>query len=145
METLKSNFIILTEHKLIIEHLSGVLELESYKRFKKTVIYNELYSSSYNYIINFKNVDFKMSPSEVIQYVEFLKKIPEITGNKKLAFITNSPNQIVPATIYKMKQGENNNQTVEIFSTYEKALHWINTDLTINELVTIFKELKNNY
>jgi hypothetical protein len=82
-----------------------------------------------------------MTPNEIEDYVNYLKQIPKILGDKKLAFLTRTPNQIVPATIYKMKQNELN-QTVDIFSTYESALNWLKTDLTSDELIVIFKELK---
>jgi len=67
--------------------------------------------------------------------------MPEILTQKKLAFITRTPNQIVPATLYKMKQNELN-QTVEIFSTYESALNWLKSELTPDKLDVVYKELK---
>ena len=141
MTPLKSNYKILEKYNLIIECHEGSLDIDSYKNFKVKVIDNPSYKNSLNYIINFKNVDFKMTPNEIEDYVNYLKQIPKILGDKKLAFLTRTPNQIVPATIYKIKQNELN-QTVDIFSTYESALNWLKKDLTLDELIVIFKELK---
>ncbi|WP_111708347.1 hypothetical protein [Lutibacter citreus] len=141
MPHLKSNYQILKKHNLIVEYHENTLDINSYKPFKTKIIENPLYSNSLNYIINFKNVDFIMTPNEIVEYINYLKLTPKILGKKKLAFITRTPNQIVPATLYKMKQNELN-QSVEIFSTYESALDWLQTDLTAEQLVEIFKELK---
>ena len=141
MTTLKSSYKILPHYNLIVEYHENSLNIHSYRTFKSNLFEDSLYSKSLNYIINFKNVDFKMSPNEIDEYVDDLKKIPEILAKKKLAIITRTPNQIVPATLYKMKQNELN-QTVEIFSTYESALNWLKIDLTPEGLDEIYKELK---
>lgn len=142
MNPSKSNYKILVNHNIIVEYHEGTLELNSYKTFKTKMFNDPLYTNSLNYIMNFKNVNFKMTHNEIEEYVHQLKQITKILGKKKLAFITRTPNQIVPATIYKMKQNEIGNQTVDIFSTYESALNWLQTDLTSNELINIFIELK---
>jgi len=100
-----------------------------------------LYSPNYNYIINFKNVEFKIKPEEIKEYVSSLKQNPKIFGNKNLAIITKTPDQTVPVTIYKMKQ-QGINQLVEVFSTYEAALQWLNSSLTSKKLDSLFLELK---
>lgn len=141
MNTLKSTYKILPDHNLIVEYHENTLDIHSYRTFKSNLFEDTLYSNSLNYIINFKNVDFKISPNEIEEYVSDLKKMPEILTQKKLAFITRTPNQIVPATLYKMKQNELN-QTVEIFSTYESALNWLKSELTPDKLDVVYKELK---
>ncbi|UMB60697.1 hypothetical protein MHL31_00445 [Lutibacter sp. A80] len=138
---LKSNYKILLNYNLIVEYHEDALDINSYRDFKTKLIEDPLYSKHLNYIINFKNVDFNISSNDIDSYVEHLKQIPKILSEKKLAFITRTPNQIVPATLYKMKQNELN-QKVEIFSTYESALDWLNIDLTPENLDIVYKELK---
>lgn len=142
MQHIKSNYKILQNKDLIIEYHEGILELNPYKTFKVKIFDDPLYTNSLNYIVNFKNVNFKMTPDDIEEYCNYLKQIPKILGKKKIAFITRTPNQIVPATIYKMKQNELGNQTVDIFSTYESALNWLQSDITPNELDLVFNELK---
>ncbi|UMB55083.1 hypothetical protein MKD41_06305 [Lutibacter sp. A64] len=141
MLTSKSSYKILPDHNLIVEYHEKKIDIHSYSTFKLKIIEDPLYSKHLNYIINFKNVDFKISPNEIEEYVVDLKKLSSILVKKKLAFITRTPNQIVPATLYKMKQNELN-QAVEIFSTYESAINWLKIDLTPNELDEVYKELK---
>lgn len=139
---LKSHYKVLPTYHLIIEHHTGVLDMESYKKFKALLLNDASYSPNYNYIINFKNVEFKIKPEEIKEYASSLKQNPKVFGNKNLAIITKTPDQTVPVTIYKMKQ-QGINQSVEVFSTYEVALQWLNSSLTAKELDSLFLKLKN--
>lgn len=137
----KSSYKILKNHNIIVEYHEGPIDLNSYISFKTLIFNNPSYSSSLNYIVNFKNVNMNVNINDVEKYIDHLKQIPNVLGKKRVALLTRTPNQIVPTTIYKMKESELS-RSVEIFSTYESALNWLQTDLTSNELINIFKELK---
>lgn len=141
MNSLKSSFIILNQHHIIIEYHQDTLNLNSYLAFKTSVFKHPLYSNSHNILVNFKNVNFQIDASEVEKFADFINQSQKNAQAKKVAFITKTPNQFVPTTIYKIKQN-NPTYAVEIFSTYESALKWLKSDLCAEQLDTIFKDLK---
>jgi hypothetical protein len=64
-------------------------------------------------------------------------------GARKVAFVTNTPNQVVSTTIYKTIKS-NLIQTSEIFSTNENALKWLNfSESSIQELKASILECAN--
>lgn len=143
MSTLKSNYTILSEYNLVLEFHSGILTAENYIEFKKDLINNEHFKANLNHFIHFKNVKFDTNPKDISEFIDFLKGKSQSLGNRKIAFVTNTPNQVVSTTIYKLMQ-ENLNQQVEIFSTEENALKWLNIPNSgkneISEIIKIFKK-----
>jgi len=139
---LKSNYTILLNHNLVIEFHSGILTALNYIEFKKKLLNDSLFKADLNHLIDFKNVKFNTNPTDISDFVDFLKSRTQFLGNRKVAFVTNTPNQVVSTTIYKLTQG-NLNQEVEIFSTEENALKWLNIpNSVIKDVLKIIKKLK---
>ncbi len=142
MSTLKSNYTILSENNLVLEFHSGILTAENYIEFKKDLINNKNFKANLNHFIHFKNVKFDTTPNDISQFINFLKSRSQSLGKRKIAFITNTPNQVVSTTIYKLML-EDLTQQVEIFSTEENALKWLNiSDSGRNEVLEIIKTFK---
>ena len=142
MSKLKSNYTILLNHNLVIEFHSGILTALNYIEFKKKLLNDSLFKADLNHLIDFKNVKFNTNPTDISDFVDFLKSRTQFLGNRKVAFVTNTPNQVVSTTIYKLTQG-NLNQEVEIFSTEENALKWLNIpNSVIKDVLKIIKKLK---
>lgn len=142
LSTLKSNYTILSENNLVLEFHSGILTAENYIEFKKDLINNKHFKANLNHFIHFKNVKFDTAPSDISEFVAFLEKNSHQIGQRKIALITNTPNQVVSTTIYKLMQN-NSNQSVEIISINENALKWLlipNDD--INEVLKVIISLK---
>jgi hypothetical protein len=139
---LKSNYTILLNHNLVIEFHSGILTALNYIEFKKKLLNDSLFKADLNHLIDFKNVKFNTNPTDISDFVDFLKSRTQFLGNRKVAFVTNTPNQVVSTTIYKLTQG-NLNQEVEIFSTEENALKWLNIpNSVIKDVLKIINKLK---
>lgn len=142
MSKLKSNYTILLNHNLVIEFHSGILTALNYIEFKKKLLNDSLFKADLNHLIDFKNVKFNTNPTDISDFVDFLKSRTQFLGNRKVAFVTNTPNQVVSTTIYKLTQG-NLNQEVEIFSTEENALKWLNIpNSVIKDVLKIINKLK---
>jgi len=139
---LKSNYTILLNHNLVIEFHSGILTALNYIEFKKKLLNDSLFKADLNHLIDFKNVKFNTNPTDISDFVDFLKSRTQFLGNRKVAFVTNTPNQVVSTTIYKLTQG-NLNQEVEIFSTEENAVKWLNIpNSVIKDVLKIINKLK---
>ena len=124
MATLKSSYKIISEHNIIIEFHKGNIEVDSYIKFKEKTFNDEDFKTGLNYLIHFKNVTFFTPQEDIKKFVNFIKNNAPKLGKRKVALITNTPNQVVSTTIYKTMQA-NLNQEVEIFSTDEAALNWL--------------------
>ena len=127
MNTLISKYKISKENNLIIEIHKGTLDIDSFINFKTKLTKDSLFTNSLNYYIDFKNVTFVLSENDVDKYLHFLKNNSDYLGKRKIAIITNTPNQVVYATFFKMKR-TNSLQLIEVFSTSKSALAWLEID-----------------
>lgn len=140
MSGLISNYKILKEHNLIVEYHSGILDADSFMEFKKSITLDPLFLPSLNYFVHLKMVTFSTNLEDINKYVRFLDANSKVYGNRRVALITNTPNQVVSTTIFKMMQ-QNKSQSVEIFSTNESALEWLNSNLNKNEILDVLVSL----
>jgi hypothetical protein len=140
MSGLISHYKILKEHNLIIEYHSGILDVDSFIAFKKSLTFDSLFVPSLHYFVHLKNVTFLTNMEDIDKYVRFLEANSNFFGNRRVALITNTPNQVVSTTIFKMMQ-QNKSQSVEIFSTDESALEWLNSSFNKNENLAVLAEL----
>jgi hypothetical protein len=116
MSGLVSTYKILKENNLIVEYHSGILDADSFIAFKKSITLNPLFLPSLNYFVHLKNVTFNTNLEDIDKYVKFLDANSNVYGNRRVALITDTPNQVVSTTLFKMLQ-QNRSQSVEVFST----------------------------
>ncbi len=140
MSGLVSNYKILKEQNLIVEYHSGILDADSFIAFKRSIALDPLFLPSSNYFVHLKNVTFSTNLEDIDQYVNFLETNNNVYGSRRVALITNTPNQVVSTTMFKMMQ-QNKSQSVEIFSTNESALEWLNSNFNKNEILAVLAEL----
>ncbi|MCF6182355.1 MAG: hypothetical protein L3J60_10090 [Lutibacter sp.] len=128
---LQNNFYkILEKENLIVEFFSGIVTIDSIIKFKQNLIQDPKFSLDYHYYICFKNVTFDIEKQEISKYIDFSNKYLQPNKHRKVAIITDTPNQVALTTLFKM-QSEHPLQKVEIFSTTKSALHWLGKDATI--------------
>jgi len=142
MSGLVSNYKILKEQNLIVEYHSGVLDADSFIAFKKSISLDSFFLPSLHYFVHLKNVIFSTNLEDIAKYTSFLEANSKVFGNRRVALITNTPNQVVFTTMFKMMQ-QNKFQSVEIFSTNESALEWLNSNFNKNEILAVLDELLN--
>lgn len=118
----------------MIEKYVGDFYVTDYITFKKKIINDSLFKPNYNFFIDFNQVNFKITEEDLEKYINFIDENLTNLGVRFSAIVTNTPNQVVTTTMYKMLQ-QNRSQTVEIFSTIEAASEWLKIDINI---------LKNN-
>ena len=140
MSGLISNYKILKEHNLIVEYHSGILDADSFIEFKKSITLDPLFLPSLNYFVHLKKVTFSTNLEDIDKYANFLEANSMVYGNRRVALVTNTPNQVVSATIFKRMQ-QNKSQSVEIFSTNERALQWLNSNFNKNEILAVLDGL----
>jgi hypothetical protein len=142
MLSLKSNYIILKEHNLLIEYHSGNLDLESYINFVKRTSNDPLFSLNMNYYIDLSNVVVTASIDDIRKYTDFTENIFKCERKRRVALVTNSPNQMVFATLFKNSNTQKLKE-IEVFSTKESAINWLNSSLHKNEIIDILETLRS--
>ena len=139
---LNSNYIILKEHNLLIESHSGNLDLDSYINFVTRTSNDPLFSPNMNYFIDLSNVDITSSLDDIYKYNHFTETNFKSERKRKVALVTNTPNQMVFATLFK-----NSNtiklKEIEVFSTNIAAIDWLNSNLNKIEIIDILTSLSN--
>lgn len=144
MSELKSSYKILKDHNLIVEFHSGILKADSFIDFKKRITLDPLFVPNLNYFVHLKNVTFtpiNETEADISTYSKFIMNNFNVYGNRRVALITNTPNQVVYTTIFKT-MAENAHQSVDIFSRYENAMKWLGVDLDVEKLIDVVLELK---
>ncbi len=140
MSDLVSNYKILKEHNLIVEYHTGFLDADSFINFKKNISLDPLFLPSLNYFVHLKKVTFSTNLEDIDKYINFLEINSKVFGIRRVALITDTPNQVVSTTMFKMLQ-QNKAQSVEIFSTNESALEWLNSKLNKKEILDVLATL----
>ncbi|HSQ47581.1 MAG TPA: hypothetical protein VLM44_11770 [Lutibacter sp.] len=141
MSLLNSNYIILKEFNLLIECHSGNLDLKSYIDFVKRTTLDPLFSKNMNYFIDLCNVVVTASIDDIKLYNNFTDDNFKSDKKRKVALLTNSPNQMVFSTLFKNSNTQKLKE-IEIFSTKESAFHWINSSLNKEEILNIFSSIQ---
>jgi hypothetical protein len=142
MNPLISKYHILKENKLIIEYHSRNLDIASFINFKTILSIDPSFSPNFNFIIDLKSVTFETSEFDLKKYTDFLTSNKKQKGNRKIAVITNTPNQVVSSMLFKLLFS-NSSIIIEIFSTVNSAIKWLQTgNLNALEVKNIIKSLK---
>jgi len=141
MTLLKSNYIILKDLNLLIECHSGSLDLKSYIDFVKRTTLDPLFSINMNYFIDLCNVVVTASIDDIKKYNNFSEDNFQCDKKRRVALLTSSPNQMVFATLFKNSNTQKLKE-VEVFSTKESALNWINSRLNKEEILNIFSGIQ---
>lgn len=143
MSLLKSNCIILKEFNLLIECHSGNLNLQSYVDFVKRTSHDPLFSKILNYFIDLSDVVVTVSLDDVEKYNNFTIDNFKWDKKKKVALITETPNQMVFATLFKNSNMQKLKE-IEVFSTKENALEWLNSSFDKNEIFSVLSNLRGH-
>ena len=93
---------------------------------KKVELNDPDYDPNYDIIIDIMEMQNKFSEeaeSEMRRYIGISKSFQTITRMRKVAFLTNTPDQVVNMYIYKSIDDRNNE--FGVFSTLDAALDWL--------------------
>lgn len=142
MSSLNSNYLILKEQNLLVECHSGNLDLESYINFVTSTTLDPLFSANMNYFIDLSNVVVTASIDDIRKYNNFTEATFISEKKRKVALVTNSPNQMVFATLFKNSNTQKL-KDIEVFSTTTAAIHWLNSNLIKYEILDVLIALKN--
>lgn len=143
MSSLNSDYIILKEHDLLIEYHSGNLDLDSYINFVTKTFNDPLFSLNMDYYIDLTNVIVTASIDDIKNYNDFTEDNFKCERKRRVALVTNTPNQMVFATLFKNSNTQKLKE-IEVFSTKERALAWLNNNIDKEEIFDILAHLQES-
>ncbi|MDP3358980.1 MAG: hypothetical protein Q8S41_06475 [Lutibacter sp.] len=95
-----------------------------------------------NYYIDLSKVIVTASIDDIKKYNDFIKDNFRCERKRKVALVTNTPNQMVFATLFKNSNTQKLKE-IEVFSTKERAFNWLNSNLNKIEIIDILASLSN--
>lgn len=118
-------YTILPEHRIIIEIADKTITVDDYILLKIQEANDALFNPQYNFIVDLRKADYssKSFEQQMHEYITHVKSIPNLFNTRKSAFITQTPEQVVAMTFYKLLSDLPIH--IEIFSTIQSALQWL--------------------
>lgn len=135
-------FFISPERKLIIEYYSGYIYLSDILKIKSNAGEHKDFSKDFNVLIDFRDAELKINVNELLNLFQFAKENPQLIGNRREAYLTSNPEQVVLGTLFeKYKQDlpiESN-----IFSTLGAGILWISALNNFTWIENTIEKLKS--
>jgi|GEM_PF-1075805 len=116
-----TDYIIIPGKKLIIEHFSGEIDLDVILKLKRKESLDSNYNPNYNIIDDSRKAQFSLNFNDIKNYVEHIRNNELLNGKRNAAYLTETPNQVVIATLFKQLKKELP-INVSIVSTLDRAL-----------------------
>ncbi|WP_319481073.1 hypothetical protein [uncultured Draconibacterium sp.] len=119
-------YYIIKEKRVIVEILKGAITVNEYIKFKTNQIEDEDFNPNFNFILDIRDNNIVFSSElekKMKQYIAFEKTIGSLSSEKKVAVITNTPQQVVYSTLYEKL--DERKIVYSIFSTKDEALKWL--------------------
>lgn len=119
-----ANFKIIPDKEIIIEYFAGKISLENILELKLRESQDLNYNSNFNIIDDSRDAEFLLNEQDIKLYVEHLSQSKLFVGERNAAYLTETPNQVVIATLFDVLKKELP-VNVKIVSTVDAALSWV--------------------
>lgn len=142
-----SDYKVFLDRKFILEFHDGAGTMEDVMAFKLKEAEDVNYSPNYDLLIDVRDTKINAVTDEIKDYIEFIKLHKGISGNRKLAILTNTPRHVVFFTLLSMFKTQLA-QNLKIFSTIEAAILWLGEPISIedaNNCIMNFKSKTKSY
>lgn len=138
------SFKILKKERLIIEYHSGDINVEEFIDSRKIISSSSDYNPAFDLIFDFRDVNMIVNQQDIEKFVVFFKKFNPILGDRKSAYLTSKPNEVVITTLFSVKI-KNLSIQPHTFSTLEGVVAWIyNKEVDTHILGEIITQLKTH-
>lgn len=133
---------ILPEKKLILEYYSGNIYKNTIMYFKQEISKHVAYNMHYNIIHDFRDAELVANIEDVRSFIDYIKQNERTYAQKKIAFITDNPNQVTITYLFNALKKETY-LIAETFSTLEGAIVWVGLRSTeLDYIHSVLSELK---
>ena len=126
---------ILPEFRLILECCRGQVSVEDAISMKKTESSDDLYNPGYNIIVDLREFETVLDSTVKESTSNFFHFLKELNLPGKIAFLTASPHQVVISIILKDLSANLGSVKMELFSTVEAAIRFLDIPLADFDLI----------
>ena len=132
---------IVKSSNLIIESFCNEITASDLINNKLRIINNKDFDKNYSFLLDFRNADLKISHNDIPILVSTLKEFPVLQSNRRIAYLTNKPNEVVLTTLFSIAAKDIPIKP-QIFSTIEAVINYLGLyTLNKEELESIIKEV----
>lgn len=128
------NYQIFPDKKLIVEYYYGSVRLNDLILYQNNVSFDKYYNPNYNVINDYRDAKLILNEKDIVKYINFIKTSPKLYGSRRIAQITNSPDQVVITTLFNLLKSDLPVK-VHVVSTLGAAINWVGLDYTDRDLV----------
>jgi hypothetical protein len=118
---------IIKDAGLVIQYHRNDLTYEDAKKLKIKILNDVDFSPDFSFLIDVREARSKVTNESTKNYGDFVSDNLVSKGLKKIAILTDTPEQVANATIFALEQGYVSSQ-YKIFSTLKGAARWLNID-----------------
>ncbi len=112
------------DEQLVVVRYFGRVKLDDVIKVLENVICHPEYNKLFSFLIDVRYCEFSNNADNVKRFFFYIqKKFPFLLGSKT-AFLSNTPRQVVIATVLKLLLGKRGNN-IHVCSTPEYALNWL--------------------
>jgi hypothetical protein len=138
------SYIVIEEKKLVVELLSGIMTLKSYREYKQKQSSDVLFSPDYNLISYTEDLLVDATVDQVSDYVDFILINGNVAGKRKTDSVIHTTNLHVYALIFeKLHENKGLLQEYRVFSDVQEAIDWLDVDLSILDMFAIIDRLRS--
>lgn len=130
---------IFPDKKLILERFSGKFDIRDLLRYQLSLSRDDEFSSAYNEFFDIRDAEFIFTQSEIAIIIYFMKKNRKLIGNRKIAYLVDSTNQVIHSLLFKAA-ADSLPMEVETVRDIDTALDYLG--LPNNEAAMIEESLK---
>ena len=132
-------YLIIKKVGLMIQFHQNELTLKGIKKLKLDIINDKDFNPNFGFLIDIRKAKITMTVEELDDYGNFVADNLKLEGLKRLALLTEQPEQVAKSMIYTLNKRLKPLQ-YETFSTLDGAIHWLHID--ISQIGMVQSEIK---
>jgi hypothetical protein len=114
------------KRKITFEKVRGQISFEDVVAYEKAKISDPEFNESYDIIADIRGATFDLTKEEIIRIYKFIiTNTTRISMEGRIAFIADSPNEVVAADLFIVSLKRFGPAMMKIFCTEEAANHWL--------------------
>lgn len=126
-------YLIIKHLNLIIQFHQNDLTFEGLKKLKLSIIDDPDYDPNFNFIVDLRLSEIKMTPDELLGYGNWVEDVLN-DKRKQMALLTSKPHQVTQAMLFKLNDNLKN-LCYDVFCTTEGTLRHVDIDLSNIEFI----------
>lgn len=136
-----ANFEVVPEHNIIIEYMSGRLNLDLLYKYNIQQTESLEYSPRFNLICDLRDSVIDVDFESIEEYSNLIKQNKKLVQQRRVSLIVKEPKYVALASLFSDMQKYV--QKIQVFTSIESAILFVQAEkLSVKNCKMIIKELK---